>query len=221
MKRTSPLCNGSLYHIFNKSIAGYIIFNNQEEYARMLLGLQYYLDVHSKVSFSILNNSHPTLLQTRLQHLDFLDEQNNWVTIIAYCLMPTHFHLILKQNRDEGISRYLGNIQNSYSKFFNSKHQRKGPLWVGRFKNILINSDEQLLHLTRYLHLNPTSAALCDSPEDWPYSSYHEYLGKKNPKENYCNTSLISLNQKDYRSFVNGYKDEQRERQILKSLQFD
>ena len=67
-------------------------------------------------------------------------------------------------------------LLNSYTRYFNEKIKRKGPLWEGRFKKVLVNSDEQLLHLTRYVHLNPVSAGIVEKPEDWPCSSYREYI---------------------------------------------
>jgi putative transposase len=79
--------------------------------------------------------------------------------------MPTHIHLVLRQLKDGGISKFMSNILNSYSRYFNIKHNRKGPLWEGRFRKVLVGSDEQLLHLTRYVHLNPVTACLVDKPK--------------------------------------------------------
>ena len=76
------------------------------------------------------------------------------VEIIAYCFMPTHIHLILRQLKKDGISIFMGKILNSYTRYFNLKNKRKGPLWESKFKNVEVVTDEQLLHLTRYIHLN-------------------------------------------------------------------
>jgi putative transposase len=99
-------------------------------------------------------------------------ENEQLVEVVAYCIMQTHFHLILKQVTEDGIAKFMGRILNGYSRYFNSLHSRVGPLWTGRFKNVLIRNDEHLLHLTRYIHLNPVSAGLVTKPEDWDYSSY-------------------------------------------------
>jgi putative transposase len=73
------------------------------------------------------------------------------VTVIAYCLMPNHFHLVLRQNEDGGISQYLADFQNSYTKYFDLKHRRSGAIFNRQFKAVLIESENQLLHLTRYI----------------------------------------------------------------------
>ena len=97
---------------------------------------------------------------------------NLLVKVVAYCIMPTHFHMILKQILPDGITNYLGRLLNGYSRYFNVKHHRTGPLWAGRFKNCLIFSNDHLLHLTRYIHLNPTLAGMVKDPVEWKFSSY-------------------------------------------------
>lgn len=141
------------------------------------------------------------------------------IEIIAYCLMPTHLHLILKQAQDNGISRYMAKVLNSYSRFFNLSHRREGPLWAGRFKSVLVTDDEQLLHLTRYIHLNPTSANLVRDPQDWVYSSYLEYIDKCSEEDQLCaNTNLFDVSTDDYRKFVLSRKKYQQEISRIKKL---
>ena len=132
--------------------------------------------------------------------------------------MPTHIHLLLKQLIDNGISRYMKNLLDSYSKYFNIKHKRKGPLWESRFKNVLVKTDEQLLHLTRYLHLNPVTAYLVNSPEDWDYSSYGQYLDSKIDYP-FCDFSdVLKINPEEYEKFVNDRIDYQRSLAKIKEL---
>ncbi len=104
-------------------------------------------------------------------------DNNSLVKIIAYCFMPTHFHLVLKQLKHNGISIFMRRILNSYAKYFNIKTKRKGPLWESRFKNVILRTDEILLHVTRYVHLNPVTAYLVDYPNNWAFSSYKEFFG--------------------------------------------
>jgi len=132
--------------------------------------------------------------------------------------MPTHVHLILKQLTSDGISDFIGKVLNSYSKYFNTKHKRKGPLWEERFKNILVITDEQLLHLTRYLHLNPATALIVEKPEDWPYSSYCEYLGIGQGIGLCKYQDILNINPKSYRKFVNDRISYQRELAKIKAL---
>ena len=74
--------------------------------------------------------------------------------IICYCLMPNHLHLLLRQLMDGGISKFMSNFANSYTRYFNTKSKRKGPVFEGKFKAKRIETDEQLLHLSRHIHLN-------------------------------------------------------------------
>jgi putative transposase len=138
------------------------------------------------------------------------------IDILAYCLMPTHIHLVLKQKRDGAIAQYMMRLLNCYSKYFNAKHLRCGPLWSSRFKGVSIKNDEQLLHLTRYLHLNPTSAGLVENPEDWKHSSYNEYLNKKEVISTYKDT--LNIDQVEYRNFVCERKGYQKSLSKIKSL---
>ncbi len=131
--------------------------------------------------------------------------------------MPTHLHLILKQLKENGISIFMGNLLNSYSRYFNIRYKRKGPLWEGRFKSILIENGEYLLHLTRYIHLNPTTANLVRKPEDWELSSYKEYI--LNKKDALCDYSdLLDISKKSYREFVEDRISYQKELHKIKRL---
>lgn len=89
--------------------------------------------------------------------------------------MPNHFHLLLKQTSDGGISEFVGKLINSYTKFYNLKYNRVGPLFQGQFKAVLIESDEQLIHVSRYIHLNPITSFLVKDLSDYEWSSYNEY----------------------------------------------
>ncbi|MEE8423717.1 MAG: transposase, partial [Thermodesulfobacteriota bacterium] len=140
------------------------------------------------------------------------------VEVIAFCLMPTHLHLILKQMKENGISSFMGNTLNSYTRSFNTKYKRKGPLWEGRFKSVLVDSDEQLLHLTRYLHLNPVTAYLVNKPEEWSASSYQEYVSKVNNNRICKFDDLLEIDPAAYREFVSDRVSYQRELASIKEL---
>jgi putative transposase len=148
-----------------------------------------------------------------------LQEKERLVQIIAYCIMPTHLHLILKQLKENGISTFIGNVLNSYSRYFNTKYRRKGPLWEGKFKNVLVKTDEQLLHLTRYIHLNPSTAFLVDRPEEWLASSYQEYLLKVNNIERICKfEDVLEIEPSSYRKFIEDRISYQRELAVIKEM---
>ncbi len=105
-------------------------------------------------------------------------ENNPEIVIIAYCLMPNHFHIVLRQSTEGGITRFMANLSNSYTKYFNKKYRRVGSLFQGPFKAKHVETEEQLIHLTRYVHLNPVASFLIklDDLESYPWSSFSEYL---------------------------------------------
>lgn len=216
--RSSPIITGEVHHIFSKSIAGFKIFQYDNEHERMKKLLKFYKLEKPPLRFSAF---------LELKDKDYFQKKvfsacDNLVDIIAYCFMPTHFHLVLKQIKDDGISDFMSLILNSYAKYFNIKTKRKGPLWESRFKNIAIRTDEALLHVTRYVHLNPTTAYLVDRPQNWIFSSYREFLGQVEEAEKICNFSeLMDVRPKDYREFVDSNIDYQRELAHIKAFFLD
>ena len=100
------------------------------------------------------------------------------VDILAYCLMPNHYHLLVYIKVDDLFScKVMQPFGTSYTKAINAQEKRVGPLFQGRFKGKLVENGRYLHHLTRYIHLNPVEAGLVARPEEWPYSSYLEYVG--------------------------------------------
>jgi len=185
MRRKCFLAENNYYHIYSKSIAGYNIFNEMKDYARIIDLFKYYQRGSQKLRFSWfikLDERNRKELEER-QSI----RNDKIVDIIAYCIMPTHIHLILKQEKKNGISMFMSEVLNSYARYFNEKNKRKGPLWEGRFKNVLIKTERYLLHLTRYIHLNPVTARIIDKPEEWTASSYNEYMSKIDEKKRMCN----------------------------------
>jgi len=215
--RKDELVNNEFYHICSKSIAGYIIFNNDREFFRMLALLKYYQIEVVPARFShFIKNIGIKGFDAKFEKS--FDKKNRLVRIVAYCLMPTHVHLILEQLKDEGISRYMSNVLNSYSRYFNTLHKRKGPLWQGRFKSILVDGEEQLVHLTRYIHLNPTTSQIVRAPQEWIYSSYREYL-ERNDEQKFCLfDDVLEISAGEYKKFCEDRISYQQELAKIKSL---
>jgi putative transposase len=211
--RKVSLASGEIYHVFTKSIAEFKVFNSEKDYARMMKTIDFYRRLDTPCRFSEYIES-ANYEKARLNPQD----SERIVDIVAYCLMPSHLHLVVKQLSDGGISRFINLVLKSYSKYFNLSHNRKGPLWEGRFKNVLVETDEQLLHLTRYVHLNPVTAFLISQPEDWKYSSYTEYVGLSENKK-LCNcSSVFDIDIPSYKQFVNNRIGYQRELAKIKML---
>jgi hypothetical protein len=93
--------------------------------------------------------------------------------------MPNHYHFLLRQDGTELISLFVQRTFNSYTKAFNKTYQRTGTLFEGPFKSIHVETDNHLIHLCRYIHLNPLEAGLVTNLDDWPYSNYLEWVGKR------------------------------------------
>ncbi len=174
MRRKIDLCTGETYHIYTKSIYGYVIFPTEREYERMIQIMRYNLFKHNGPKFTEFIRSYQvktTDFTTSLNNLHPTGKGGGLVEILAYCLMPTHIHLIARQTMDEGIRLFTQKTLNSYSQYFNRLHNRKGPLWQGRFGASLIRDDDQLEEKIAYVNNNPVKDLGYRRPEDWKYSS--------------------------------------------------
>lgn len=182
------------------------IFNNSYNFQRFLKTTLYYQILGPKPRFSLFTPTN-----------NLLDKSKQIVEIVAFCLMPNHFHFLLKQLTDGGITEFISKLSNSYTKYFNIKHRRVGPLLQGEFKSILVESDEQLLHLSRYIHLNPLVSDLVKNLENYTWSSYLEYTGL-NTQEICAKEIILSQfkSPKDYQKFVLDHADYGRELEIIK-----
>ena len=191
-----------IYHVYNRSIGEMEIFKNDNEYTRFINAIRFYQVENPRIKFSdfLEQASHRA---GGIKWRTLFPEKDRLVEIIAYCIMPTHFHLLIKQLKDTGIAIFVSNLLNSYTRYFNTKYERKGTLWEGRSKRVLLEGNEQLLHLTRYIHLNPVTAHLVDKPEKWPWSSYSEYLLETSDDKGICNYSFImDIKPSAYKEFV-------------------
>ena len=135
--------------------------------------------------------------------------------IHTYCLMTNHYHLLI-ETPEPNLSQAIKWINVSYSAYFNRKQRRSGHLFQGRYKAILVDADEYLLHLSRYIHLNPIRARMVEDLKDHPWSSYPVFGGyAKAPEwlETYWLLSLFEKNQKHakrrYRGFVESVQNEE------------
>lgn len=164
--RKVKFLNGGFYHVFNRGVEKRLIFLEEKDNDRFLAVLHYY-KYKRNIRYSFRSD-----MQLKSEE----DKGEKLIDVISYCLMPNHFHLLLQQNVDKGISNFLRLIQNSYTRYFNTKYKRNGHLFQGMFKAVQIESDEQLLHVTRYIHLNPFVSNLVKDPKEFRWSSHKEYL---------------------------------------------
>lgn len=140
------------------------------------------------------------------------------LSIVAYCLMPNHFHLLLYQRTPGSISSFMRYVCDGYSKALNKSKKRTGHLFEGTYKLKPIESDLYLLHLSRYIHLNPVKSKLVIHPEDWKYSSYHSYCSDESEGIVESRAVIEACGGRaEYQRFVEDYQDKDR-RSIAKFL---
>jgi len=217
--RKVPLVQGQMYHIYTKSIAGFKVFNDHCAYDRMLDLFEYYNHEKVPCCYSLFTKLNGV---SAAKNFSQKTDSPPLVHILAYCIMPTHIHLVLQQLSKDAISRFANLILKSYSKHFNEKHNRRGPLWEGRFENVLIKNDEQLLHLTRYIHLNPVTAYLVDKPDAWRYSSFNEYISTGSDGGKICTyDDYLDIEPRQYKEFVYDRISYQRELAKIRDLVLD
>ena len=174
--RFIPLVTEQYYHIYNRGVAFQPTFENKRDYERFLLCLDYYH--HNKVPLRLSKllqlpkEDRESILKNIKEHGETI------VEIIAYCLMPNHFHLLIKQVSDNGISTLLRLVTNSYARYYNTKYERVGPVFQGVFKAVHVQTDEQFIHLSRYIHLNPLVSFIVKEENflSYPWSSLKNYL---------------------------------------------
>lgn len=179
--RRIPLVTGEIYHIFNRSIAKEPIFYKSADYQRFLEIIDFYRFNNPGLRFSFYNRlplAQKNDFLTSLYHSD-----DKLLKNFSFCLMPNHFHFLAKQIQEDGIKKFVSQIENSYAKYFDTKYQRTGGLFQAMFKAVRIETDEQLMHVIRYIHLNPLTGFLLKTVgenERYPWSSYTDYLGQRN-----------------------------------------
>lgn len=202
--RNVVLANGQYYHVFNRSINKESIFFTMRDCTRAFETLYYYQFVSPPIKLSYYLSSG---IEKRNEIITLLNNQSNkLIEVTSFCLMPNHFHLLLKQVAENGISKFLAQFQNSFTRYFNTFHQRDGHLFQGQFKAVRIEDDDQLLHVNRYIHLNPYTSFVVksfDELENYRYSSLHEYLQKplnRLTKENEIISHFSSIEQ--YKNFL-------------------
>ncbi|UCB57613.1 MAG: transposase [Candidatus Omnitrophota bacterium] len=188
--RKVHFANDYYYHTYNRGVDKRKIFLNKIHYFRFIHSLFEFNDLTAAINFGWKMKKDYRGLASIME----TEEKERLVDIVCFCLMPNHFHLILKQVSDNGIVKFMQKLGTGYTMYFNQVCQRKGSLFEGPFKAILIEKDEYFVHLSRYIHLNPVELISSDwrkkGIKDWNkinkfleqyrWSSYLDYIGKSN-----------------------------------------
>lgn len=200
MYRKTAFAIGEHYHIYSRGVEKRKIFMNTKDYDRFV-ALLYIMN--QDASFRMDN-----FLQIKKNNLKeiFKEEKSKTlVSILGYCLMPNHFHLILYEHREGGISKFMGKLLTAYSMYFNTKYERSGPLLTRPFRSEHIGKESQYMYIFSYIHLNPISIIDKRWKEDgvknkkeaeayleqYQFSSYKDFLEDDRPEKTIINFSMV------------------------------
>lgn len=198
------------YHVYNRGVEKRTIFVSPQDYKIFLGYLREYL------SPPIVNADDDFLAQNYYQRKCYADV----IQLEAYVLMPNHFHLLIQQKNSDAMKEFLQSLCTRYSVYFNKQHDRVGSLFQGRYKAVMVKTDEQLVHLSRYIHLNPTDLGVSvDLLDKYPYSSFPNYLSQRDETwvipgrilNQFRDKRSGHLVEKHYRNFVDDYANNQPE----------
>ncbi len=220
MQRKDPFVTGEYYHLYNRGIDKRNIFKSELDYKRFVMLL----------NTANSNASNPLRLDNLINQQDKtyedilkLEKEEPLVSIGAWCLMTNHFHILVRQEVDGGITKFMRKLGTGYSMFFNIKYQRQGSLFGGRFKSRFIGVDDNYMkHLFGYIHLNPLdiefsgwkqeigeqSSNMKKFLKEYPYSSYLDYADGERTEKNIIEPESFPeyfQDAKEFKDFVENY----------------
>lgn len=218
--RKTKLVSGEIYHVYNRGVDKRGIFIDDEDYFRFIHDLYEFNDKNPSI---ILNNYLNKKINNKPLEVGLpkiqREPRERLVNILAYCLMDNHFHLMIQQKEENGITKFMRKIGTGYTNYFNKKYERNGVLFQGKFKSVHIEKDAHLLYLPIYIHFNPLDYEFKEWREgkiknykkalefldNYRWSSYMDYTGKKN---------FPSIIEKDF-LLANLESEEKYKRQIV------
>lgn len=189
----------SYYHVYNRGVNLRKIFRDEDDYKYFEWLLERTVGPNEIVD----NKGRP---------FTWLREK---VRLNAYCLLPNHFHLLIYQESEDGMSLLMRSIGTAYTGYFNKKYRRRGPLFENIYRSVLMDNDSQFMHITRYIHLNHPKF------KTWVHSSYKDYL--KNGRTWVESAEILEMfdSRDEYAKFIGDYEEMQRELSNLKTYLAD
>jgi putative transposase len=191
------------FHVFNRGVEKRLIFMDDKDRWRFMTLL---IVVRGDAVFNQISRL-VSAVEHRRFDIAFLKEilKKRHVELVSFCLMPNHFHLILRESRDGGISKFMQRLADAYTKYFNLRHNRSGHLFGGKFQSVHIDRNEYLNYLSAYIHLNPKELRKWHGKEIYyPWSSFQDF-SKENRWGPFLNSSVIRDQFKsgvEYQKFV-------------------
>ena len=204
--RNIRIAPGEYYHVFNRGVNKQLIFHDHTDRIRFLFIVLYF---QSPVILQNISRSVQPFIKHSVFNLDKETEQeiikSRFIELASFCLMPNHFHFIIKEVEENGIARYMQRVLNSYTKYYNTRYNKSGHLFQGPYKATHVGSNEQLLHLSSYVHRNPRELKEWFNKEsNYQWSSYQDFVNK-NRFEQLLVFDIISeqfKSKKEYNKFV-------------------
>lgn len=192
----------SFYHIYNRGVEKRKIFLDERDYAVFLSYFKVALS--ERIDEDIENEALSVVEEARLRRLNLHKD----IELVAYCLVPNHFHLLIYQKGNpQAITELMRSTMSGYVRYFNKRYNRVGSLFQGRYKASLIDEEAYLWHISRYIHLNSLDKKT--EPEQDEHSSYQYYIGKKSAEWLHPERILeMHGSIKEYTDFVEDYKDQ-------------
>lgn len=212
------LINNEIYHIVIRGVEESLIFKDESDYYRAIFSIY---EFNTTEPIVIRERRKARAKKKQINREQFSDSRNLLVEIFAFFFMPNHIHLLIRQLKDEGITKFMRKFGAGYAAYFNKKYERKGHLFQGRFRAVHIKTEEQLKNVFVYIHTNGVSLIEpnwkekgIENPkkvikflENYKWSSYPDYIGKKNfPSVTQRNFILkIMSGEKSCRNFVENW----------------
>lgn len=200
-RRKEKLVNNEIYHIVSRALDDNLIFKDENDYFR---GIYSIYEFNNSSSVSISKRRRDRIVEKKREKLDelrgrpifFIDERDKFVEVLSFCFMPNHVHLLLKQTKDGGISKFMQKVGGGYGRYFNDKYHRKGHVFQDTFKSVHIKNDNHFKIIVPYIFTNPTAliepgwkehgirnhsvGEIIKFLEKYKWSSYHDCIGIKN-----------------------------------------
>lgn len=181
-----------IYHVYNRGVEERNVFLDRKDYLRFIHDLFEFND--ESPASNVLYFFNPKSMEVQPPYIRERKPRKLLVEILVFTLMPNHFHLLIKQKKEEGIVRFMQKLGTGYTMYFNQRYERVGGLFQGRFKAVRVHAQAHFLHLPFYIHANPilkkykiyggsTSIDWREAAgylENYRWSSYPDYIGKKN-----------------------------------------
>ncbi|PIP55923.1 MAG: hypothetical protein COX06_00445 [Candidatus Zambryskibacteria bacterium CG22_combo_CG10-13_8_21_14_all_42_17] len=202
--RLIKIAPGEHYHVFNRGVNKQVVFHDTGDYFRFLFLILYF---QSPMIFQQLGRFVKEFVQSSALDRGQEEEivKKRVVELVTFCIMPNHFHLIVREKEEGGIATYMQRILTSYSKYYNTKYEKSGHVFQGPYKAVHITNDVQLLHTSAYIHRNPREMTMWFRKEDkYLWSSYQDFIGE-NRWEKLLVTDVVMGEFKDkkhYHKFV-------------------